>query len=82
MASKATLPETENIQAGAFGKSLTRAGYIGGIVLLAISLLLGNAAGDNLKRFFFAYLIGWSFIWTIAIGALFFVIIHHLTRAR
>jgi len=49
-----------------------------GMALLAISLLgLWQSAED----FFFAYLTGWSFLLTTALGGLFFLIFHHLTRA-
>ncbi len=49
-----------------------------GVALLAISLLgLWQSAED----FFFAYLTGWSFLVTTALGGLFFLIFHHLTRA-
>jgi hypothetical protein len=33
-------------------------------------------------QFYFAYLVGWTFCLSIALGALFFVVIQHLTRAR
>ncbi len=33
-------------------------------------------------QFYFSYLVGWSFCLTIALGALFFVFIQHLTKAR
>ncbi len=33
-------------------------------------------------QFYFSYLVGWVFCLTIALGALFFVLIQHLTRAR
>jgi hypothetical protein len=33
------------------------------------------------EQFYFAYLIGWSFCLSLAVGALFFVLIQHLTRA-
>ena len=49
-----------------------------GVALLLISLLgLWQSAED----FFFAYLTGWSFLLTTALGGLFFLIFHHLTRA-
>lgn len=49
-----------------------------GVALLVISLLgLWQSAED----FFFAYLTGWSFLLTTALGGLFFLIFHHLTRA-
>ena len=34
------------------------------------------------EQFFFSYLIGWFFCLTLTLGALFFVMVHHITRAR
>lgn len=33
-------------------------------------------------QFYFSYLVGWTFCLTISLGALFFVVIQHLTKAR
>lgn len=49
-----------------------------GVAFLAISLLALWQSPDD---FFFAYLAGWSFLLTTALGGLFFLIFHHLTRA-
>jgi hypothetical protein len=37
---------------------------------------------SSVARFFYAYLIGWSWILSIAMGAMLFVLIHHAVRAR
>jgi hypothetical protein len=50
-----------------------------GVVLVALALL-GLAA--DAQRFFYAYLVGWVFCLSIAVGALFFVMIQHITKAR
>ncbi|MEM1054089.1 MAG: hypothetical protein AAGI52_01080 [Bacteroidota bacterium] len=50
-----------------------------GAALLVLGLVVGFA---DLQRFYFAYLVGWSFATSIAIGALFFVMIQHITKAR
>ena len=34
------------------------------------------------EQFYFSYLVGWSFCLTLSLGALFFVMIHHITKAR
>ena len=53
----------------------------------AAVLGLGGAAvvsslgQDSLLRFWLAYLLGLSFFLSIAVGGLFFVLLHHLTRA-
>ena len=50
-----------------------------GIAALAASLV--GVAVDT-PRFYFSYLIGWTFCLSISIGSLFFVLIQHLTRAK
>ncbi|MDX1418470.1 MAG: hypothetical protein R3181_00770 [Rubricoccaceae bacterium] len=50
-----------------------------GVVLTALSFL--GLFADH-QRFFYAYLVGWVFCVSIAIGALFFVMIQHITKAR
>ena len=52
-----------------------------GVALLALGIVLALADG-GLPRVLFSYLIGWTFCVSIAIGALFFVMIQHLTKAR
>ncbi|HYE96586.1 MAG TPA: hypothetical protein VD962_10285 [Rubricoccaceae bacterium] len=49
------------------------------LVLSLLSLLGGDAAR---VRFFYAYLVGWVFCVSIAVGALFFVMIQHVVKAR
>jgi hypothetical protein len=49
-----------------------------GAALLVISAVGGWQDPDD---FFFAYLAGWSFLLTTALGGLLFLIFHHLTRA-
>lgn len=49
-----------------------------GAALLAVSLLGLRGHADD---FFFAYLTAWSFLLTTALGGLFFLFFHHLTRA-
>ena len=51
---------------------------IGGLLLIAS--IVGSAADH--KRFFFSYLIGWVFCLSITLGALFFVIVQHLTNSK
>lgn len=49
-----------------------------GLALMTISALGGWQQPDD---FFFAYLAGWAFLLTTALGGLLFLIFHHLTRA-
>lgn len=51
-----------------------------GLVFLVVGLVVAFAGG--LGQVLFAYLIAWSFCVSVAIGALFFVMIQHVTKAR
>jgi hypothetical protein len=57
-----------------------------GIALLAVTLTLGAVEAEEgyflSKRFYFAYLVGWVFCVTISLGALFFVMVQHLTNSE
>lgn len=81
-AAQKTLDPNEKVKAGRLGASLTKAGAGIAVAFLALSLVLGRGQGDHFKRFLHAYVIGWSYIFSIAVGALFMVLIHHLVRAR
>src|SRR5689334_19623408 len=72
----------EKYKADKLGKQLGRAGLGAGVVLLGLSVLLGALKGDHWKHFFYAYLTAWTFVFTICVGALFFILIGHLARAR
>ncbi len=50
-----------------------------GVLGLAVSLLLGPLAGW--ERFFRAYIVSYAFVLSLALGSLFFVLLHYLTRA-
>ena len=52
-------------------------------LLLGVALLVVSAVGwaTDSKQFYFSYLVGWSFCLSLALGALFFVTIKHLTKA-
>jgi hypothetical protein len=77
-----TLHPDEKVKAGKIGQRMVMAGAGIGVVLLAISIFLGMREHDHWRRFMYAYLTGWLFVTSIAIGCLWFVLIHHLTRAR
>ncbi|MEO7730979.1 MAG: hypothetical protein ABIY55_08420 [Kofleriaceae bacterium] len=38
--------------------------------------------GDKWSRFFHAYVVGWSYIFSICVGVFFLVLLHHLARGR
>lgn len=50
-----------------------------GVVGLAVAAI---GWSTDSHQFYFSYLIGWAFCLSIAVGAYFFVIIQHLTKAR
>jgi hypothetical protein len=77
-----SLHPDEKYKAGKIGASLTKVG--GGIfaAFLAISIALGAMQGDGWKRFFHAYVIGWAYIFSILVGVLWLVMLHHLVRGR
>lgn len=85
-----TLHPDEKYKAGKLGQSFTKAGLGIAVVFLTISIVLtlmssaNTAAGHASKwsRFLHAYVIGWSYIFSIAIAALWLVILHHLVRGR
>lgn len=72
----------EKYKADKLGKQFTKVGLGAGVVLLALSVLLGALKGDHWKHFFYAYLTAWTFVLTLCIGSLFFIMIGHLARAR
>ena len=85
-----TLHPDEKVKAGKIGSTLTNAGLLIAAVFLGLSIVLGwSYAGDDVagdphhwKRFFYAYLIGWAYIFSICVGALWLVLLHHLVRGR
>src|SRR5438477_5301594 len=77
-----TLHPDEKIKAGKLGTNLSKAGLGIALVFLAISLVLGATQGDNFKRFLYAYVIGWSYIFSICVGALWLILLHFLCRGR
>lgn len=57
-----------------------------GVVLGAVGIaasLAGGLTGDaeTKRQFYFSWLVGFAYVLTISLGALFFILIHHLTRA-
>ncbi len=73
-------PESQRLGAGA--ASLTRMTAVIGIVGLAAGLALGFIEDKaSLRRFFFVYLVSYTFFLSLALGGLFFVLLQHVTRA-
>ncbi len=80
-ATKSIHPD-EKFKADKLGSRLFKVGLAAGSALLVISIILGSMKGDHWRRFFYAYAIGWSFVCSIAIGSLFFILSHHIARAK
>jgi hypothetical protein len=74
-------PDAIVTMGGLAPRIVTPAAGIGVLFLLA-AVVLGFANGDGMSRFFHSYLVAFAFFLAIALGALFFVIIQHLVRAR
>ena len=77
-----TLHPDEKYKAGKLGGSLTKAGLGIFLVFMVISLVLGSTHGDHMKRFLYAYVIGWTYIFSLSLGAMWLVLLHHLVRGR
>jgi hypothetical protein len=71
----------ENRHLGALGARVARIAALVGLVGLVASLAIAALGADGWRRFFFSYLLSFSYLLTLALGALFFVILQHLTRA-
>jgi hypothetical protein len=76
------LHPNEKIKLGKDASKLTTAGVAMALIGLVLSLILSLGKGDHFQRFFFSYLTAYAWCLSIAVGALFFVLIQHLTRAR
>jgi hypothetical protein len=63
-----------------FRKAYAASLFVGGAGMV-VAILVGYFADPTLRRFYFAYLISFAFFLSISVGALFFVLIQHLTRA-
>ena len=75
------LDPNEKRELGDLGKKLfIRWGVIGLIAIVA-SWLLAASEDAATKRFFYSYLVTYSFLLSISLGALFFVMIQHIARA-
>lgn len=71
---------TDRVPAGGSGVALSRPGGI----LVLVGLALGVASlwdPSDRVRLGFGYLWGFSFLWTVVLGSLFFVALQHLTGA-
>lgn len=82
MSLAATLLSGDKLQDVELTRRSSRVALLVGGLALAAAVLLGLNEGDHLRRFFHAYLVGYVFVLSIALGGLFFVIVQHLTNAH
>jgi hypothetical protein len=75
------IPADENIRLGWLGRWLIVIFGMFGVLGLAAGVALGWARQDNWRYFSYSYLLNYCFVLSMALGALFFVILHHITRA-
>src|SRR5581483_8486101 len=67
--------------AGVGQKLFVQAAAVGGLGLI-LAVILGNAEGDNWRRFSLSYLTAFAWLLAIALGALFWVILQNLVNAK
>ncbi len=78
-----TLHPDEKIKAGKLGGSLMKAGLGIAVLFLGISIVLGMMHPDGgMRRFLYAYVIGWTYIFSISVGMIWLIMLHHLVRGR
>lgn len=66
---------------GALGEKLWRRFALLGATAVLASVALAAASPGGWHRFFFAYLVNFAFVLSLALGALYFVVLHHLTHS-
>jgi hypothetical protein len=78
----ATPQTNDKITMGPAAARLKGAGLGLGVLGLGAAVVVGGMVGDGWSRFLHSYLINFAYFLSLALGALFFVILQHLTRAR
>jgi hypothetical protein len=71
----------ENTRLDHSGATLQKVSAGIGIAGLAFSFLLSLFFANGLSHFIHTYLVGFMYVLSLSLGALFFVMLHHLTRA-
>lgn len=80
MAHDKQFTDTPQLDSGVADKAFKIAGAVGVVGILA-SVGLAFSGDEAKHQFFFSWLTAFMFCLTIGLGSLFFIIIHHLTRA-
>lgn len=75
------LPANEKVHLGPAAARLKGMGITAGVVCLVAAVVWGYLIGDEMRRFFHAYVLAFTYFLSFALGALFFVILHHLVGA-
>ncbi len=81
MMSQVPGPVSEQRRLGAVGERLWRGAALAGVIAIGVSLGIAAATPDGWRRFFFAYLLAFAYVLSLALGALYFVLLHHLTNS-
>jgi len=77
---KGSIAKAQSVSVGSAGSKLSiLAGVVAVIGLVCCVMALGSDEGK--QRFGFAYLWGFTLVWSVVLGSLFFVILHHLSGA-
>ncbi|UCF66765.1 MAG: quinol:cytochrome C oxidoreductase [Acidobacteriota bacterium] len=73
--------EQENQQLDGAGSKLVRFGIAAGVLGFAGGIGIAIAGGGGMSRFYQGYLVNYAYFLSLALGALFFVLIQHVTKA-
>ncbi len=75
-----TLAKARSVNVGQGGKGLMGLGIILILLGAVLTFMLFKADNSN-SRFGYAYLWGYTWVWALVLGSMFFVILHHLSGA-
>jgi len=76
-----TLPADERLNLGDLGPKITKIGAGVGVLFLVVAFLLKGTGEHAYEKLGLAYTAAFSFFLSLTLGALFFTVIQHLTRA-
>jgi hypothetical protein len=71
----------EDRQLGPLGRTTVRIGLVVGLAAMAIALLLAYSTDGGMAHLCQSYLTNFCYFLSLALGALFFVVLQHLTRS-
>lgn len=67
-------------QLGSVGPRIAVASLVLGVLGLIVAIILGRSMHDGMKHFWFSYHVNFCYFLSIALGALFFVLLYHQVR--